>query len=163
MGLFVPKTQVLFVCAANICRSPLAEGVMRHRLQEMRLQRKFVADSAGVRASLSRQKPDLRAQRVAAAAGVSLAGIKARQITTKDLIHSEIVVAMDRPNLRQLEELSPVAVRHKLHLLLSFAPELGVDEVPDPYYGNYSGFEEVFRLIDAGVSGLLSHMVNPGQ
>ena len=163
MGLFVPKTQILFVCAANICRSPLAEGVMRHRLQEMGLQGKIVVGSAGVRASQSRQKPDMRAQRVAAAAGVSLAGIKARQITAKDLIHNEIVVAMDRSNLGILGELSPAVHRHKLHLLMSFAPELGLDEVPDPYYGNYGGFEEVFRLVDIGVSGLLSHMVSHGK
>ncbi len=163
MDLFVPKTKVLFVCAANICRSPLAEGVMRHRIQEMGLQGKIVASSAGVRASQPGQKPDKRAQRVAAAAGVSLAGIKARQIKTKDLIHAEIVVAMDRSNLCVLEELSPAVHRHKLHLLLSFAPEVGLDEVPDPYYGNYGGFEEVFRLIDTGVSGLLSHMVNHGK
>lgn len=136
---------------------------MRHRLQEMGLQGKIVAGSAGVRASQPRQKPDMRAQRVAAAAGVSLAGIKARQITTKDLIHTEIVVAMDRSNLCLLGKLSPVVYRHKLHLLLSFAPELGVDEVPDPYYGNYGGFEEVFRLIDTGVSGLLSHLVSHGK
>jgi protein-tyrosine phosphatase len=163
VNLFVPKTKVLFVCTANICRSPLAEGVMRHRLQEMGLQGKIVAASAGVQASQARQKPDMRAQRVAAAAGVSLAGIKSRQIKTKDFIHNEIVVAMDRENLRMLGKLSPVAHRHKLHLLMSFAPQLGLDEVPDPYYGNYGGFEEVFRLIDAGISGLLVHMVNHGK
>jgi protein-tyrosine phosphatase len=163
VDLFVPKTKVLFVCAANICRSPLAEGVMRHRLQEMGLQGKIVAASAGVRASQARQKPDMRAQRVAAASGVSLAGIKSRQIKTKDLIHNETVLAMDRSNLRMLRELSPVVHRHKLHLLMSFAPELGLEEVPDPYYGSYGGFEEVFRLIEIGVSGLLNHMVSHGK
>lgn len=160
MDLFVPKTKVLFVCAANICRSPLAEGVMRHRVQEMGLRGEIVAASTGVRASQPGHKPDMRAQRVAAEEGVSLAGIKARQIKAKDLIHNEIVVAMDRSNLRILVELSPAVHRHKLHLLMSFAPEMGLDEVPDPYYGNYGGFEEVFRLIDTGVSGLLSHLVN---
>ena len=160
MALFTQKTRVLFVCAANICRSPLAEGLMRHRLQELGLQGQFRADSAGTRASQRGHKPDARAQKVAGAAGVSLAGIKARQVTVKDMVRSDYIVAMDASNYKDLIKMCPPEDQFKIKLLMSYAPEFGVEDVPDPYYGNYGGFEEVFRLIDGAVNQLIKHIVD---
>jgi protein-tyrosine phosphatase len=147
------------VCKANICRSPMAEAMLRFRLQELGLQGKIRVDSAGTMASQPRHKPDVRAQRVMAEAGVSLGRIKARQITVKDMLRSDYIVAMDTANYDNLVDICPPEHRHKLSLLMSFAPEMGVEEVPDPYYGNYSGFAEVFRLIDPAVTQFLSHVV----
>lgn len=156
------KTSVLMVCAANICRSSMAEGMLKHRLQELNLQRQIQVDSAGTRASQPGHKPDLRAQKVMAEAGVSLARLKARQVTLKDMVRSDYIVVMDRSNYNDLVKICPPEHQLKIKLLMSFAPGLGVEEVPDPYYGNYKGFEEVFRLIDAAVSGLLRYMDNQG-
>ena len=147
------------VCTANICRSPMAEGIMRHRLQELGLQRAIRVASAGTRASLPGHKPDARAQKALAEAGVSLSRIKARQITVKDMLRSDYIVAMDTAIYDNLIEMCPPEHRHKVSLLMSYAPELGMEEVPDPYYGSYSGFEKVFQLIDPAVTQLLGHVV----
>lgn len=156
--LFTRKFDVLMVCTANICRSPLAEGLLRQRLRALGLHRKVLVRSAGTKASQPGHKPDPRARRVAEAVGVSLARIKAQQVTAGDLARSDCVLAMDLQNLRDLELMCLQADRHKLHLLLEFAPELGLEEVPDPYYGNYEGFEEVFRVIDAGLTGVSRYL-----
>ena len=132
---------------------------MRFRLKELGLQGKIRVDSAGITASPPGHKPDARAQRVMAAAGVSLARIKARQITLRDMLRSDYIVAMDTANYDSLIDMCPPEHRNKVSLLMSYAPELGVEEVPDPYYGSYSGFEKVFRLIDPAVSQLLVHVV----
>jgi len=163
LALFTQKTRVLFICAANICRSPLAEGVMRHRLQELGLHRQFQADSAGTRASQRGHKPDPRAQKVAGAAGVSLAGIKARQVTVKDMLRSDYIVAMDASNYKDLIKMCPPEHQLKIRLMMSYAPEFALEDVPDPYYGNFAGFEEVFRLIDAAVPGLMTYIVDQQQ
>ena len=88
-----------------------------------------------------------------------MAGIKARQVKIGDIVSSDIVVALDRANLRALHSLFPEEHHHKIHLLMSFASELDLDEVPDPYYGNYGGFENVYNLIDIGVSGLIDTII----
>jgi low molecular weight protein-tyrosine phosphatase len=150
-----PKTKILFVCAANICRSPLAEGLMRHRLRQAGLQRKVEVRSAGTHASMPGHKPDARAMRVAQKNGFNLKGIRARQIRVKDFAECELVVALDNGNLKELVRICPDEYIYKVKLLMSFAPGLGSEEVPDPYYGNYRGFEEVFGLIDSAIQRLV--------
>ena len=133
----------------------MAEGLLRHRVQQLGLKRVIRVDSAGTRASVPRHKPDTRAQKVMACAGVSLAGIKARQVTVKDLIRSDYVLAMDSSNYNDLLAICPPEHQNKIKLLMSYALQLGVNEVPDPYYGSAAGFEEVFRLVDVAVDQLL--------
>jgi protein-tyrosine phosphatase len=152
------KVRVLMVCTANICRSPMAEGMLGYRLQESNLQRKIQVDSAGTRASQPGHKPDVRAQKVMAEAGVNLGRIKARKVTLKDMVRSDYIVAMDSSNYNDLVKICPPEHRSKIKLLMSFAPSLGLEEVPDPYYGSYKGFEEIFRLIDTAVIGLQHYM-----
>jgi low molecular weight protein-tyrosine phosphatase len=154
--LFRKKTRILFVCSQNICRSPLAEGLLRHHLQRTGMGRGIKVSSAGTRASMQGAKPDQRAVSVAAEAGVDLGRIRAHRATASDLIRSDHVFALDKSNLVALQEICPPAHQHKLSLLLSHLPDQALEDVPDPYYGNYQGFEQVFQLIEAAVLHLIS-------
>jgi protein-tyrosine phosphatase len=158
--MFQRKTHVLLVCTENICRSPLAEGLLRHHLQLSGLSSRVKVSSAGTRTSQPGARPDQRAQRVAALEGINIGRIRARRVTVRDMVRSDYIVAMDLSNIRDLEEICPRVHRHKISLLLSFQCGLMLDEVPDPYYGSIEGFDKVFQLIDAAVIELTSHIAD---
>ncbi|ROR32648.1 low molecular weight protein-tyrosine-phosphatase [Inmirania thermothiophila] len=149
---------VLFVCMGNICRSPTAEGVFRRLLAESPLAGRVRVDSAGTHAYHVGEPPDPRAQAAAAARGIDLAGLRARVVTVADFDRFDHVLAMDRDNLRALERICPPGREDRLRLLMSFAPETGVEEVPDPYYGGSRGFQHVLDLVEAACRGLLAHL-----
>jgi len=159
LSLFKHETRVLFVCTENICRSPLAEGLMRHHLQLAGRARGVKVSSAGTMASQPGARPDQRAQKVADTAGVNLGRIRASRVTEKELVRSDFVFVMDNRNLEELLEICPPQERHKVSLLLTHLPGQNLDEVPDPYYGSYQGFEEVFQLIENAVLSLVSRNV----
>lgn len=151
-------TSVLFVCLGNICRSPLAEGVFLHLVEEAGIASDFVVDSAGTGAWHVGERPDPRSIEVAARHGVSLPG-RARQVTPEDLRRFDVVVAMDRENLAALERLADgTPPRARLHLLREFDAEADGHEVPDPYYGGPGGFERVYRMVHAACRGLLAEL-----
>lgn len=155
---FRARVRVLVVCRANICRSPMVEGLIRSRLQEAGIGKSVLVDSAGTKASQPGHKPDPRACRVMDAAGVSLAGIKARRVKVKDLVRSDFILAMDKANFSALNSMCPPEHQHKIKLLMGFSPALQSTEVPDPYYGNIAGFEEVLRLADIAVGKLVEQL-----
>ena len=151
-------TSVLFVCLGNICRSPLAEGVFRHLVQEEGLEEHFVIDSAGTGAWHAGQRPDRRSIAVAAAHGVALPG-HARQVTRDDLDRFDRVVAMDRDNLDALRKLaSGDGKGARVHLLRDYDPVGDGDEVPDPYYGGSDGFETVYQMVRRSCERLLEDL-----
>jgi len=150
--------RVLFVCMGNICRSPTAEGVMRHRLNERGLDTFVDVDSAGTIAYHAGKKPDRRAREEASRQGVDLGAQRARQVTVQDFETFHFVLAMDRDNLRDLEHIKPSDSEADLRLLCDFAPELPLDEVPDPYYGGDMGFRNVFRIVDTAIEKLIDHI-----
>ena len=154
------EISVLFVCLGNICRSPMAEGVFRHTLDEKGLSDSFRVDSAGTGAWHAGESPDIRSTRTAAAHGVFLGG-HARQVRPEDFRAFDYIVAMDRSNLEELEKY-PRGPQEKaaLYLLREFDPDGGPGaEVPDPYYGGPGGFEEVFGMVDRSCKGLLAHIL----
>ncbi|MBW3536060.1 MAG: hypothetical protein KY453_12745, partial [Gemmatimonadetes bacterium] len=125
-------TSVLFVCLGNICRSPLAEGVFAHLVRERGLEDAYRVDSAGTGAYHVGDAPDRRSVDVARRNGVALEG-RARQVAATDFREWDVVVAMDRENLRNLEALAERSGGGaRLHLLRDFDPEPGHGEVPDP-------------------------------
>ena len=152
---------VLFVCLGNICRSPLAEGVFRHLLDERNLSHRFRVDSAGTGGWHVGESPDHRAVRSAATHGVTLSG-HARQVQPEDFKRFDYMAAMDRSNLSSLEDYrAGVGGDASLYLLREFDPEGGPGaEVPDPYYGGPDGFEEVFELVERSCRGLLDHILD---
>ena len=155
-----PATSVLFVCLGNICRSPLAEGVFAHLVRERDLADRFEVDSAGTGAWHVGERPDPRSAEVAARHGIVLGG-RARRISPSDFERFDLVVAMDRDNMAELERLGARENgRARLRLLREWDPEEG-DEVPDPYYGGPDGFDAVFRMVLRSCEALLDELAGP--
>jgi protein-tyrosine phosphatase len=149
------KLGVLFVCMGNICRSPTAEGVFRHRVEQARLQDRVLIDSAGTHAYHIGQPPDRRSIATAAQRNYRLNGLRARKVVPEDFAKFEFVLAMDHDNLNTLQRLRPPGQPGHVGLLLDFAPGQALREVPDPYYGGPQGFELVLDLIESAADGLL--------
>lgn len=141
----------------NICRSPTAEGVFRQLLNE-RTHLRIEVDSAGTHDYHIDQAPDRRAVETASRRGIDLSALRARQVRREDFEAFDLVLAMDRINYESLRELAPPAYHSRIRLFMEFAPHLGVDEVPDPYYGDAKGFEEVLDLLQAASTGLLDQL-----
>jgi len=151
-------SRVLFVCMGNICRSPTAEGLFRQYVENAGLAERIEIDSAGTHAYHIGNPPDPRAQAAARRRGVDLSCLRARQVSVKDIIDFDYVLAMDRDNLTVLKRLAPAHLVDKPRLFLDFAPDLKESEVPDPYYGGEAGFLYVLDLIEAASKGLLEHI-----
>lgn len=152
-----PPYRILFVCMGNICRSPMAEGVTRKMAQREGLASLLETDSAGTHGHYhAGEPPDPRAQRVAAKHGYDLSKIRARRVIDADFARFDRILALDEDNLAILQRLCPEENRSKLGLLLDYAPDLGISEVPDPYYGAESGFERVLDLCERAARGLLA-------
>lgn len=151
------EVKILFVCMGNICRSPTAEGFFRKAVEEAGLADRVHIESAGTHAYHSGAPPDRRAQAAAVRRGVTLAQIRARQVTDRDFETFDYILVMDRENLRELVQRAPPQQRDKIHLFLEFAGGR-TDEVPDPYYGGTSGFERVLDLVEQACRELLRHI-----
>lgn len=151
------RVSVLFVCLGNICRSPLAEGVFRALAAEADLGDRFRIDSAGTGAYHVGEAPDARSVAVAHDHGVHLTGL-ARQVTSKDLLAFDWVIAMDASNRRNLEALAGPEGRRRIRLLRDFDPEGPGADVPDPYYGGPEGFQNVYRIVDRACRNLLKEL-----
>ncbi len=151
--------RILFVCLGNICRSPTAEGVMRELVRTAGLQDSIELDSAGTGAWHVGHSPDPRATASARARGIVLEG-EARQVTVGDFEDFDLVLAMDRSNLRDLRALAPPEARSRVGLLREFDPASTQEDldVPDPYYGGENGFEKVLDLVQAACAGLLEEI-----
>ena len=150
-----PRRSILFVCLGNICRSPLAEGVFRHRVAEAGLQDRFRIASAGTGGWHVGDPPDPRSRAVAEARGVSLEGQTAQRVSPSDFDDFDLIVAMDRSNLSDLQRSAGGDRRASLVLLRDYDPEPGDGEVPDPYYGGPGGFDRVFDMVDRCCARLL--------
>jgi protein-tyrosine phosphatase len=148
---------VLFVCMGNICRSPTAEGVFRHLVDELGLSEQIFIDSAGTHAYHTGEPPDRRALAAAKRRGFSLDGIQARRVTDEDFERFDLVLAMDKLNHVTLMERADESHHEKIRLFLEYSrgPE---SDVPDPYYGGATGFERVLDLVEDASRGLLESL-----
>ena len=152
------KFSILMVCTANICRSPIAHGLMRHLIDLKGLSGLITVDSAGTHIFQKGLSPDVRAQQVAGQYGIDLSDLRTRKIRLKDFTTYTYILAMDNENYRILQQLCPAEHGHKISMVMEFAPEPGVIEVPDPYFGNIAGFERVFDMLDVAMKGLIVHL-----
>lgn len=156
--------RMLFVCLGNICRSPTAEGVMRHLVEEAGVSDAFVLDSAGTGGWHVGDPPDPRSREAARRRGIVVAGA-ARQVSAADFHDFDLILAMDRANLRDLRAAAPPDGTAEVRLLREYDENSvggGDLDVPDPYYGGADGFDDVLDLVDAACRGVLAQLRERG-
>ncbi len=146
------------VCMGNICRSPMAEAVLRSKLQRGGLGGVVLVDSAGTHGFHKGTPADPRAVAQAARRGYQVDGIQSRPLVAEDFSRFDLLLAMDHDNLASLQNRCPPAEQHRLKLLMPFAPQAGSAEVPDPYFGAVAGFDHALDLIEPACDGLLTEI-----
>ncbi|MCK0191849.1 low molecular weight protein-tyrosine-phosphatase [Arenibacter sp. F20364] len=150
------RTKILMVCLGNICRSPLAEGILKSKLDQEMIH----VDSAGTASYHIGKKPDSRSISIAKKYGIDISQQRCRQFTARDFDEFDLIYAMDRSNYENIialaENKSEIA---KVNLLL-YRADLANQEVPDPYYGGEDGFEEIFHLIDSACNLIVQDIIH---
>ncbi|WP_175711607.1 low molecular weight protein-tyrosine-phosphatase [Burkholderia ambifaria] len=149
------RVAICFVCLGNICRSPTAEGVMRHQVDAAGLAEHIAIDSAGTGDWHIGEPPDTRAQAAARTRGYDLSALRARQVSAADFERFDLLLAMDEANLAELRRRCPPQYRDKVRLLMEFAAGAAETEVADPYFGGAQGFEQVLDQVERACAGLL--------
>ncbi len=159
MGVGVARIGICFVCSGNICRSPTAEGIMKHLVEDASLGDRFHIESAGTSAHFEGGPRDRRSESTANDRGISLEG-RARLFRREDFARFDYVLAMDERNRANLVALAEREEdRAKVALLRDFDPNASEPSVPDPYSGGARGFEEVFELCEAACRGLMAELL----
>ncbi len=143
------------VCLGNICRSPLAEGILRSKVDPAKVE----VDSAGTAAYHVGEAPDLRSIMIARKHGINISKLMGRQFEVADFDRFDHIYAMDRSNYQNILALARNDEdRKKVDLILNELKAGSNQEVPDPYYGGDEGFEQVYRLLDAATDNLVKKL-----
>ncbi|HEX9708009.1 MAG TPA: low molecular weight protein-tyrosine-phosphatase [Steroidobacteraceae bacterium] len=149
-------TRVLFVCLGNICRSPTAEAVFRDLARRHGAELGIEVDSAGTHAYHVGSPPDERAVTAARRRGIEMSTLRARVVEASDFERFDLLLAMDEPVYERLRGIAPGEQAGRVRMFLEYAPHLNRREIPDPYYGGETGFEEVLDLVEEAARGLLA-------
>ncbi|WP_235996494.1 low molecular weight protein-tyrosine-phosphatase [Robertkochia sediminum] len=150
------KINVLMVCLGNICRSPLAEGILKHKAPSGEV---FV-DSAGTSNYHIGELPDQRSVATARKYGIDITDQRGRQFKTSDFDAFDLIYAMDQSNYQHLVAMAPdEASRQKVHLILDEVYPGERMDVPDPYYGGDMGFDNVFKMLDQACDRILEKIL----
>jgi len=148
---------VLMVCLGNICRSPMAEGVLRRRLEESGMEHRVRVDSAGTGRSHVGHPPDERAIACAGQRGIDISAQRARALVIEDFDEFDYILCADRTTLHDARIRKPRTSHADVDLLLEWSG-VGKKDVPDPYYGDPRDFEAAFRLVDAAALGVIERI-----
>lgn len=153
--------KILMVCLGNICRSPMADGLLRKKVNDLQLA--VEVDSAGTSGFHSGEQPDSRMRSVAKSLGVNIDNLRARQFTENDFREFDLIYAMDSSNYNNILSLAKtVEDRSKVHLILNELNPGKNQQVPDPYYGGTEGFIEVFNLLDGATDKIIEKIRSNG-
>ena len=150
--------RLLVVCLGNICRSPLAKGALRARIEESPLAGRVQVDSAGTGDWHAGQPPDSRAIACARGHGVDIAGLRARQLHANDYAHFDWLLCADEQNLRDVLRRAPAGSHSKAALLLEWAGLEAGGSIPDPYTGGHAEFEHAWRLVDSAAQAVVARL-----
>jgi len=150
---------LLFVCTGNICRSPAAEGIMRHALKARGVFDQFKLDSAGVDSHHIGHCPDKRAQATGSKRGIDFSDLVARNVCLEDFDRFDLILAMDQTHYDRLMKLAPKDSKAKIELYLPYAGATKEREVPDPYYGTDHDFEHVHDLLALATESIVNKIV----
>lgn len=150
--------RILLVCMGNICRSPTAEGVLRHYVTINGLGDKVEVDSAGTHGYHVGEPPDSRTQRAALARGYNLSQMRARRVAPQDIDYFDLILAMDRTNLDNLMRMAPPDKHDRIKLFMDYSKNFDDDEVPDPFYGLGQDFDLVVDMVEDASQGLVDEL-----
>ncbi|MFZ9981176.1 MAG: low molecular weight protein-tyrosine-phosphatase [Cyclobacteriaceae bacterium] len=150
------QKKILFVCLGNICRSPLAEAIFNKRVRDMGLEGQLIADSCGTGSYHIGERPDPRTLASAAKYGIPVSHL-CRQLHENDFTEFDMILAMDESNKKNILWKGGEPFSKKVWLMRAFDPH-GGEQVPDPYHGRESEFEEVYQILDRSVSGLIRYL-----
>jgi protein-tyrosine phosphatase len=149
------ERRILFVCLGNICRSPLAEGILRKMAASRGLATKIEVDSAGTGGWHQGDPPDYRSIETGARHEIDISALRGRKVKPIDFNTFDLIFAMDRSNLRDLVKIAPHDSSADIHLFMDFVSGEKRD-VPDPYYGDMQDFEAVYSMLSKGCETLLA-------
>jgi protein-tyrosine phosphatase len=153
------RVRVLFVCLGNICRSPIAEGVLRQKVQQAGLSDLIHVASAGTGDWHVGEAPDHRMTAAAQRRGVDISHQRAQQVGLRHLAEYDLVLVMDQQNLENTRRLDPEGAHHpRIRLFREFDPSPGDRQVPDPYYGGKDGFDHVLDIVERTSEALLREL-----
>ncbi|MCB0772992.1 MAG: low molecular weight phosphotyrosine protein phosphatase [Flavobacteriales bacterium] len=154
-----PPTSILLVCLGNICRSPMAEGLLRDRAKRRGIQVR--TDSAGTGDSHLGQAPDPRAQAEMRRYSIDISDLRARQFVRADFERFDLLLAMDHHNLKDmLRQVPSEKLAPKAKLMMDWSPDRPGTDVPDPWYGGPEGFGDVFAMLEKAVDALLDDLAH---
>jgi protein-tyrosine phosphatase len=142
----------------NICRSPTAEGVLRQFIKINNLGDVVEVDSAGTHGYHVGEAPDSRTQRAAAIRGYNLSQLRARKVARQDLDYFDLILAMDKSNLDNLQRMAAPEQQEKIQLFMDYAKNFDDNEVPDPYYGLGHGFDLILDMVEDASVGLINEI-----
>ena len=153
-----PPLRLLIVCLGNICRSPMAEGALRKRVEAAGLDRQVEVDSVGTGSWHVGDPPDPRSIATAARHGVDISGLRARQLSTADYRDFDWLLCADPDNLQTVRASAPPGASARIDLLLDWAGQGAQQAIPDPYTGGDADFERVWALVDRGALAIVGRI-----